>query len=132
MVVDRYPVFRLLCEQVFGDAVLVVGDDRVSHIEDVGSGPVVLVQDDVCLSRELDERFRLRPPPFVDGLVRVTDDEQVLVLLRYQVDDFPVRGAAVLHLIHHDVVELFLPVLPCVGMFVQDMQGEENDVVEVQ
>ena len=81
---------------------------------------------------ELDEHLRSSSTPLVDGLVGVAHDEEVVVDALQSFDDGPVALVAVLCLVEHDVLHLVLPVLARVGETLEDMDGEENEVLEVE
>ena len=119
-------------EEVLGDAVAIAADDRIGNVEDGGGGAIVLVEDDGLVVLELDEHLGSCTTPLVDGLVGVAHDEEVVVDALQSFDDGPVALVAVLCLVEHDVFHLVLPVLACVGEALEDMDGEEDEVLEVE
>ena len=74
----------------------------------------------------------MRALPLVDGLVRVAHDEEVAVAAAEDGEQLPLRLVAVLHLVHHHVLELLLPALAHGREVVEYVEGEEQQVVEVQ
>ena len=80
----------------------------------------------------MDEKVRPRPAPFVDGLVRVADDEQVPVLGGQALDEVPIVQVAVLRLVHHDIIQGILPPFPGILEAVQDVFRDIDEVVEIQ
>ncbi len=129
---DDRPPLRTPREQVLRNPVHVLGNHRVGYTQDTWGRTIVLIQDYVLVTGELDEPVRLRSPPFINRLVRVPHHEKVAVAGGQFLDDLPVVGVAVLSLIHHDVVQLALPVLPGILEMVQDIVGKVLQVVEIQ
>ena len=119
-------------EEVLGDAVTITADDRIGNVEDGGGGAIVLVEDDGLVVLELDEHLGSCTTPLVDGLVGVAHDKEVVVDALQSFDDGPVALVAVLCLVEHDVFHLVLPVLARVGEALEDMDGEEDEVLEVE
>ena len=70
--------------------------------------------------------------PGVDGLVRVSDDEQVAVVLRQHFHEQVLGLVDVLELVDHDVFEAFLPLALDVRLLRKDVQREEQEVVVVE
>ena len=130
--VDDGAALRLPGEKVLGDAVLVVGNHAVGDVQDLRGGPVVFVQDDGFVGRELHEKVRPGTAPLVDGLVRVAHDEKVPVPGRQPFHEVPVIEVTVLSLIDHDVVQVVLPPFAGLRKAVQDVLGDVHQVVEVQ
>ncbi len=123
---------RLAGEKVLGNAVLIIGNDAVGYVQDARRAAVILVQDDGSVCGKVHENVRPGSAPLVDGLVRVAHDEQVPVLGAQPLDKVPIVQVAVLGLVHHNVVELRLPVLAGVREMVQDVFGDVHQVVKVQ
>ena len=119
-------------EEVLGDTVAIAADDRIGNVEDGGGGAIVLVEDDGLVVLKLDEHLGSCTTPLVDRLVGVTHDEEVVVDALQRFDDGPVALVAVLCLVEHDVLHLVLPVLARIGETLEDMDGEENEVLEVE
>ena len=120
------------CEQVLLDALVVMFDDRVGSIENCCSRPVVLGHDYVGLWLAVEELRQVGSSPFVDRLVGVTYQEQVAMPGAQRFVYLPVQSVAVLHLVHHDITHLLLPFLAHFGEVIEDVDGEEDQVVEVQ
>ena len=118
--------------QVLRNPHVVVLYDGVGCIKDGRCGPVVLGHDDVCLRPALQELLQICPAPLVDGLVRVTHQEEVPMKTAEGLVDLPVPCVAVLHLVHHHIVHLALPLGPDIREVLKDMQGECYEVLEVE
>ena len=115
-----------------GEAVAVVADDAVCQLDDVRERTEVVFQIKVGLGRVTDEELGMGASPFVDGLVGVSDDEEVAVAPAQDREEFPVGAAAVLRFVDHDVLEAPLPAFPHGGEIVQDVQREKEQVIEVE
>ena len=70
--------------------------------------------------------------PFIDGLVWVTDEEQIAMHLTQNLIDFPVLLITVLSFINHHVVHLSLPFCPDIIELMQNIQGEIDEVLEIK
>ena len=119
-------------EEVLGHAVTVATDDGIGDVENGGGGAVILVEDDGLVVRELDKHLGTCSTPLVDGLIGVTYNEEVVMDALQRFDNGPVALVAVLCLIEHNVLHLVLPVLASVGEALEDMDGEEDKVLEVE
>ncbi len=79
----------------------------LAALDHLGRGPVVVVEpQDGGTRQELGEAVEQRgvgPVPRVDGLARVTDDEQVAPVSEPGLEQAPLRGVHVLELVDEDV-----------------------------
>ena len=123
---------RLPCEQVFGNPVFIVRNDRIGHVQDFRRRAIVLVQNHVLVGGELHETLRLCSPPLINRLVRITDHEQIPMPSRQLLDDLPIIQVAVLGFVHHYVVQLVLPIFPGILEPVQDIVRKILKVIKVQ
>jgi hypothetical protein len=121
--------------QVLGLALAVVRDDRVRGAEDRVRGAVVLLQrDDRRLAEvalELEDVADVGAAERVDRLVRVPHDHDVPVLFGQELEQPVLRVVRVLVLVHEDVAERLLPALLRLGEPLQDLDGQHQEVVEV-
>ena len=132
MVVDNGLTLGLPGEQVLRDPVHILGNHGVCHTQDSRSGTIILVQDHILVPGELDETVRLGSPPLIDRLVGISDHEKIAMPGSEFLDDLPVVSVAVLGLVHHYVVELALPIVPCILEMVQDIVCKVLEIVEIQ
>ena len=130
--VDYGPAFRLPSEEVFGNAVFVVGYHAVGNVKDARGGAVVFVQDYCFVGGKLYKKVWACAPPLVNGLVRVSHHKEVAVLGAEALHKVPVVKVAVLGFVHHYVIEGVLPVLAGIREVVQDVLCDIHEVVEVQ
>ena len=119
-------------EHILFQAYTVIAYDGVGDSEDIGCGPVVLVEDYVPFGVETQEDVRTGAPPFIDGLVRISHDKEVAADFGQGLDDVPLSGIAVLGLVHHDVTELLLPFGTGVRKIVEYMTGKGYKVVIIK
>ncbi len=128
---DLHPL-RLSCKQFFRYAVEILGNDRIGHIQDIGRRAIILVQDNILVRSEIDESVRLGTTPLIDALIRVAHDEQVMMLGGKFLDYLPVVTVAILSLVYHDIVELFLPVGPHLWEIVKQVFGKIFYIIEIK
>ncbi len=79
---------------------------------------------------EVDEMRRVSSPKLVNALIVVADHREIAVF-HQQADDFVLDGVGILKLIHQDVIKNLLIVLSDVGKFLQQIAGEEQNVIEI-
>ena len=127
------PVVR---PQRLGVPVRVVADDRRGGIEDLGGGPVVLLQLDDAGVRvvllELEDVADVGAPPPVDGLVVVADHAEVPVALRQQAQQPVLDAIGVLVLVDEDVTEAILILGEHGRMVAEEHDRAHEQIVEVQ
>ena len=80
---------------------------------------------------EVEQVGDFRAAPAVDALVVIADDAEVAMNLRERMDEFELRGVRVLILVHHDVAIFGAAGFEGVGMFAEQAQREQNQIVEV-
>lgn len=117
-------------------APVVVRDQRVGGGEDLLGRAVVLLEPDGLgggvVLLELQDVLDVGPPPAVDGLVGVAGARDVLVLGRQRVGDHELGVVGVLVLVDHDVLVPFAQLGDHVGVFLEQLHGFEQEVVEVE
>ena len=114
---------------------VVMTDQAIRGIEDGAAGPVVAAQHDhlrvpVALP-ELEDVADGRPAELVDRLVVVADDGHVAMALGDQRDELRLGTVRVLELVHQDVPEPVLDLLPRGRRVAQQPQGERDLVPKV-
>ncbi len=80
---------------------------------------------------ELHDVPDVRAPEGVDGLVRIAHGEEVLVLFGHELQEPVLRVVRVLVLVDEDVAERGRPLLAGLGEVLEQLDGEEEHVVEV-
>ena len=124
-----------LAPEVLRLALPVLGNDGVRRAQNRVRRAVVLLERDLLRAAEVALEFHdvadVRAAEGVDGLVRVADREDVLVLAGEELQE-PVLGVVrVLVLVHEHVAEGLLPLLARLGKAVEHLHGEHEEVVEV-
>ena len=123
-------------EEVLFQPVPVVGDEGVGRRQHRGTAAVVLLQVDGPPLRvdggEIQDEAHVRPPEGVDGLVRVPHHEEVAVLPGQDLGKGVFVLVDVLVFVHHDVFQPGLPFLPAGLVRPQDVEGEVDEIVEIQ
>ena len=132
MVVGDLLSFFVAGEEVLLYSEVVIVDDRVGCIEDGRGGPVVLSHDHISGRLPVHELLKVGTSPFVDGLVRVSDQKEVAVQGAEGLVDLPVVGITVLHLVDQHVVHLPLPLGLNIREVLKDIEGEVDKVLKVQ
>ena len=110
--------------------------DGVGRVQDILGGAVVLLQADGAatgvLALEAQNVLDVGPPEAVDGLVVVAHHADVLIAPRQELGQEVLEVVGVLVLVNEDVAELPLVVGPDLLVLLQQVDGVEDDVVEVQ
>ena len=114
----------------------VLVDEGVGRRQDLGHGTVVGVQVDglhiFVAGVEFQNEFHIRAAPGVDGLVRVAHHEEIFVIPGEDICQGILVLVDVLKLVHHDVFEPCLPLLPGVPVMLQNVESEVNEIVKIQ
>ena len=140
LLVGRGVVVDLLAVAVVGPeglalAAHVVLDDAVGGVQNIGGGAIVLFQADRFRSGEnllkVEDVFNRSTAEFVDGLVIVSDNADVVGAARQQPHQMELRNACVLVLVHDDIAEAVLVVFPRFSVVLQQLDGVEDQVVKV-
>ena len=123
-------------EQVLFDAVLIFRDQAVAGGEDL-RGRAVVFHHHNGLRRGIDlvkvqQIPHVRAAPRVDGLIRVADDEKILVIAAQDLHQLILRRVDILKFIDHDVFQPLLPFEPDVLMRAEDIEGELDQIVVVK
>ncbi len=127
---------RQFRDELLFDAADVLVDELVRRFQDGGCGAVVVHHVDGLHVRELGVELHEVPvvgtAPGVDGLVRVSDDEQVAVVARQHFHEQVLGLVDVLELVDHDVFEPLLPLAFDVRLHREDVEREQEQVVVVE
>ena len=132
MIVHGFFSFFISCNEVFGNSVAIVSNHRVGNVENVGRRAIVLREDYVGVRLEIDEHIRASAAPFVDCLVRVADDEEVSALFGKNVDESPIGGVAVLHLVDLHVVERGLPIISYFFETLEEIERKVYNILKIE
>ena len=121
LLVRRGVVVDLLAVAVVGPeglalAAHVVLDDTVGSVQNISGGAIVLFQTDRFCPGEnflkVEDIFNRSTAEFVDRLVIVANDADVVGATRQQPHQMELRNARVLVLVHDDIAEAVLVVFP--------------------
>ena len=70
--------------------------------------------------------------PCVDGLVRITDDEQILVVPHQHMHQLILECIDILELVDHNVFQAFLPLQPDLFLLLKDIEGKFDQIVVIE
>ena len=133
---DHLFAVSILRPQRLALAALVVADDSVGRVQNVLGRAVVLLQTDsagaAVLLLEAEDVADVRAAEAVDALVIVSHHADVAPAACQQAHQQVLQVVGVLILIDEDVAELPLVALQHVGAALQQPDGVQNDVIEVQ
>ena len=136
MVAARFFGGGLHGHEAFGHAVAVCADERISRHGDLRGRAVVLVHHDGARAREtlieVEQVLDVGAAPRVDGLVGVSDDEQVAVVALEHLHELMLKPVDVLELVDHDVFEALLPLEAQVLAATEDLEREDDQVVVIE
>ncbi len=121
--------------QLLFEHVRVVGDEDVGAFEDAAGGAVVLLQHH-HLQRgvilfEQHQVLRARATPGVDRLVVVADHGELVAHAHQQFDQQVLAGVGVLVFVAQPVADAVLPLLQDVLVFLEQLHGQQDQVVEI-
>ena len=129
---DYFASCRVFRVQILLHPHLVVGNDRVRRIQNDGRRTIILRHDDVLVCFVIDKHLRSCASPFIDALVRVSHNEQVLILVAEDGKDVPFPRRTVLDFIHHHILESALPLLSGNSKGAQDIVCKVQKIAEIQ
>src|SRR6185437_10551221 len=125
----------LVGPELFAAAAQVVFDDRICRAQDGVCGTVILLElDDFDLGKmffHVKQVGNFRAAPAVNALVIVADDTEIAMLLRQGMDELELRGVGVLVFVHHYVLIFGAAGFQRVGMFLEQAQCEQDEIVEI-
>ena len=121
--------------QLLLEHVGVVGDEDVGALEDAAGGAVVLLQHHYLQGRvvllQQHQVFRTRAAPGVDRLVVVADHGELVAHAHQHLHQQVLAGIGVLVFVHQQVADAVLPLLEDVGVFLEELDRQQDQVVEV-
>ena len=121
--------------QFLGKLIAVGGDGGVGDLEDLGRAAVIGLDLEHpgpgITIRELQDVQEIRPAPGVDALRVVAHHHDVLVARGEQVDEVALQLVGVLIFVHEDELKAALVMFAHVGMVLQQLQPQRQQVVEV-
>ena len=124
------------CVQILLQAQLVLLYQSVRTPQDLRCRSVILIQYDslggLMLLIEIHQQLYVRPPPLVDILIRIPHDHQIPIHSRQNLHQPHLHGGAVLKLVHHDIVQPVLPLLPHLRIRLQQVDRKGDKVVKIQ
>ena len=134
--VQRLAAVRAHGGEVLFQPVPVFGDQGIGRRENLGRRAVVLVQINGfgtgMTAGELQNKLHIRPPPGIDGLIRVAHHEEIPVIAAEDVRQCVLIFVDILKLIHHDVFEPLLPLFPDLPALLQNIQRKVDEIVNIQ
>ena len=111
-------------------------NDRIRGGEDHLCRAIVLLQfDRPCLGIvlfKIHDIADIRAAPAIDGLIRVTYDTEVVMLLRQKFGEPVLRAVRVLILIHENISEPVLILFTDILMLLQKNHGNHQQIVKIQ
>ena len=112
------------------------GDQRGCRVEDASGRAIAELEvDTACFGEvlvEAEDVLQLGAPPAVDGLVGVADGEHVVASFGELAQQDVLRQVRVLVLVDQDVREPFRPAVADIGHVVQQPDGGQEHIVEVE
>ena len=122
-------------EQIFVNAIRIVGNDRLRRVQNKLGGAVILLQQHhlrrwVLFTEPVDVAV-IRAAPTIDGLVAVADDKDVAMPFCQQIEQRVLRHVGVLELIDKDVLIPLLIRRQHVGTFLQKQDGVHQQIVKI-
>ena len=124
-----------LAPQLFFKLVGVVRDQHVGAAQDAAGGAVVLLQHHHFQGRVVDleqhQVFRTGAAPGVDRLVIVAHHGELVALADQQLHQQVLAGVGVLVFVHQQVAHLVLPLFEDVGVFLEQLDRQQDQVVEI-
>ena len=122
--------------QVFLDTIAIFINQGVGCRQDLRCGAVVLHHHDGLHIGEglveIQQILHIGSTPSVDCLVRITHDEQVLMIPAQDLHQLILKLVDVLELIDHDILQPLLPLEAYGRILIKDVKGEFDQVVIVQ
>ena len=121
--------------QGFAETLAVLRNDGVGGIEDGLGRAVVLFEADGgkagVVVFQLQDIFDARATPAVDGLIVITNDEELRATRAELLDKAVLQGVGVLKFVHEDALETLLVVAQYVGVVGKEFDSEQEQFGEV-
>ena len=129
------PLF-LMGNEILSDAVLILVDEGIGGIQDFRRGAVIVIHNDGLHMREFPVEVQkiayIGAAPGVNGLVRISHDEKVVVVAAEGLHELVLERVDVLEFINHNVLQPLLPLQPDFLIFLKNKKGELNEVIVIQ
>ena len=128
--------FLVLRPEAFGLPVPVVLDHGIGRIQDILRGAVVLLQTDHLGIRkdllELQNVFDICAAEFVDRLVVIAHNTDVVILGCQETHKHKLRGVGILILIHGDIAEPLLKALQDLRIMAEQLHRLDDQIVKIK
>ena len=115
---------------------MVFRDKRIRHRKHLGHRPMILEHHDGARAREalieIEQQLHVRAAPCIDGLIRVADHEQVLVIALEHLHELVLQCIDILELVDHNVFQPLLPFEADFGEPLEDVEREHDQVVVIE
>ena len=136
MIMNHGSALGIPCKQILLQAHLIFFYQGVCALENLGRGSIVLIQDNglcrLVLLVEVHQQLYVGSSPFIDILIRIPHNHEISIHSGQDLYQPHLHGRAVLKLVHHDIVQPALPLLPHLRVRLQQIDGEGDKVVEIQ
>ena len=123
-------------EQILGNPVFIICNQRIGTAQNMLRGAVVLIQQNGFGAGEgfveVHEDGHIRPAPFVNVLVGIPYDEQIFVNRSQGLNQPKLPFGGVLKLVHLNVVQAFCPFFTDFGEFIENLKGKGHQIVKIQ
>ena len=130
------PSLFLMGNQILGDAVLILVNQGIGSIQDVRRGPVIVIHNDGFHMGKFPVKMQEIPhigaAPGINGLVRISHDEKVVVISAEGLHELVLERVDILEFINHDILQPLLPLQPDVLVFLKNIEGKLDEVIVVQ
>ena len=131
----NFVTIAVLGPQGLALAAVVVFDNAVSRVQNVGGRTVILLQADGFSPGKnffkVQDVFNGSAAELVNTLVVITNNAYIVGTTGQQAHQVELGHAGILVFVHHDIAELLLVVFPRFGIGFQHLHGMENQVVKV-
>ena len=122
--------------QVLFDAQRIFADQGIGGCQDLRRRTVILHhQNGLYLRESLVEIKQIADvctAPCVDGLIRITDDEQILVVPHQNMHQLILERVDILEFVDHNVFQAFLPFQPDLFLLFKDIEGKFDQIVVIE
>ena len=136
MVAQNRSAGRTRGGQVLFDAQRIFADQGIGGCQDLRRRTVILHHQNGLYLRESLVKIKqiadICAAPCVDGLVRITDDEQILVVPHQHMHQLILECIDILELVDHNVFQAFLPLQPDLFLLLKDIEGKFDQIVVIE
>ena len=117
-------------------APFIAADHSVGSVQDMAGGTVILLQlDHFCPWKSFlkaQDIPDIRPAELVNGLVVVSHYAEILIFSRQQAHQLKLGVIGVLILVHHDIAEPLLVILPHFSAAFQKLHRLHDQIIKIQ